>query len=247
LVRLRALRLFAFTLVALATVLGAEASQVLAESFLGAEEDRMVALVNDHRAQVGLGPLAHNDALRWVARRHARAMADAGSIYHNPNLAADADAAIPGWRAVGENVGVGPSTESVQQAFLDSPKHRDNIEGPRYTVVGLGAVSEPGGQHYFTQNFADWAVPPPPPPAPPAQAAAPPPPAAPPSAEPSAVREAVPPPTPATRVESEVEQTPQPGAGPGASAPASSDEDGSLFELLLTMLATFVRKIASWT
>jgi uncharacterized protein YkwD len=46
--------------------------------------------------------------------------------------------------------------DSVEEAFLNSPHHRENIETARFNIIGLGAMAGNSGEMYFTQNFADW-------------------------------------------------------------------------------------------
>lgn len=257
----RALQLFIFSLVALVIVLGAEASQVVAESFLAAEEDRMLAMVNDHRTDQGLEPLESNQALRWVARRHTSRMVSRGDIYHNPDLAAEADEAVPGWRMLGENVGTGPSLEAVQDAFLRSEKHRTNIEQPGFDTVGIGGAAGPNGRRYFTQDFAAWNGPPTPSPAPPTPATPTPPPSVPTAADTSTPVPSTQSPVTAVVTPSPITpQPPTPSSDPvpddadGATVATESLEDedpnGSsdggrlgFFELLLGLLARFVEKL----
>jgi hypothetical protein len=145
----------------LAILVGAELSQAVAEGFLVAEENEMTGLVNRHRSLHGSRPLQQDAALQMVARRQAQRMAAAGYIYHTPDLAAEAGSAVPNWVRIGENVGIGPSVVSVQDAFLASPPHHDNIDKP-YNLIGLGAVAGNGGALFFTQNFAQTSTAPPP-------------------------------------------------------------------------------------
>jgi hypothetical protein len=153
--QLRSLKVLAFVILAGLVVLAAEASQAVAESFLADEEAQMASLVNQHRASQGLQALATNEALRMIARRQTQRMVVAGYIYHNPDLGSEANAAVPNWLLLGENVGVGPSVELVEDAFLNSPRHRENIETGRFNNLGVGAMAGQDGALYFTQNFAD--------------------------------------------------------------------------------------------
>lgn len=191
-----------------------------AASYLTAEEEQMAGMVNDYRAKHGLAPLEVHAAYRDVARAHSSRMADTNDLHHNPNLAADADRAVPGWRLLGENVGTGASTESVQQGFIDSPRHRDNILTAEYTVLAVGAVRADNGRLYFTQNFADQAAPPAPDPTPQ--------PAPDPTPEPAPVEPApVPEPTdpsPATS-ETDTEPTPTPAGDAEAADATDGDEE----------------------
>ncbi len=173
--RLRSFKVVAGGALMLTVLVAAELSQAVAEGFLVAEENHMTGLVNAHRAAHGAPPMWQDPALQMVARRQAQRMSAAGYIYHNPNLAVEAGGAVPNWLRLGENVGVGPSVVSVEDAFLASPGHHANIDKP-YNLIGLGAVASSNGTLFFTQNFAQrGAAPPPPPP----RAAAPPPPPAP--------------------------------------------------------------------
>lgn len=154
----RSLKVMALSLVALAVLVVAEVSQAVAEGFLVADESHMTDLVNAHRAEHGMPALTQDAALQMVARRQASRMAAAGSIYHNPNLAGEASAAVPQWLKLGENVGVGGDVVQVADAFLASPPHHANIHNDSFRLIGLGAV--PGaGALYFTQNFAQTQTP----------------------------------------------------------------------------------------
>ena len=150
--RLRSLRLVALSSAIIAVLFVAEAAAAVAEGYLVDQENAMVSLVNQHRSAEGLNTLRSERRCRPLHDAGDR-MSAAGYIYHNPNLAAEAGAAVPSWLRIGENVGVGPNTDAVEDAFLASPHHRENIEGD-YTMIGLGAVGGSGGVLYFTQNFA---------------------------------------------------------------------------------------------
>jgi hypothetical protein len=69
-------------------------------------------------------------------------MAAAGAISHNPNVA---NLAPPDWSSLGENVGFGPTCDSVVQGFTNSPEHRKNILDPSYSSLGIGVVDGPDG------------------------------------------------------------------------------------------------------
>src|SRR5207249_6003284 len=57
------------------------------------------------------------------------------------------------WWAAGENVGMGPSCSSIQDAFMSSPGHKANILDRDYNQVGVG-VSVKDGTIYVTVDFA---------------------------------------------------------------------------------------------
>lgn len=131
-----------------------ETVQAAAEGFLVQEEAEMTSQLNAHRVSHSFSSLPTHEGLRLVARRQAQRMIAAGYIYHNPDLAAEAKAALPDWKSLGENVGVGPSVEIVQEAFLASPGHHRNIDTEAFNLLGLGALATDGGRMFFTQTFA---------------------------------------------------------------------------------------------
>src|SRR5947208_14113774 len=79
----------------------------------GAEGD-FVARTNALRASRGLGGLSVNGTLAAKARNWAEHMAAAGGISHS-NLTDS----VPGdWQRLGENVGRGPSVDSIHNALV---------------------------------------------------------------------------------------------------------------------------------
>ena len=115
----------------------------------GSEEARFVALTNQLRANHGLQPLASSGTLVSVARRWSSNMAAAGAISHNMNLPNEVSLA---WEKLGENVGTGSTVDSIQNAFINSPHHYENLVDPVYNYVGIGVVDS-GGRIYVTVDF----------------------------------------------------------------------------------------------
>jgi uncharacterized protein YkwD len=106
-----------------------------------APEREMKGLVNEARLRHNTDRLFFRRRLVRVARRHSRAMANSGTLFHSSNLGAK----MPrGWRIVGENVGVGYSIESLHEAFMASPAHRQNNLRPAYEKLGVGVVRRDG-------------------------------------------------------------------------------------------------------
>ena len=124
-------------------------------------------MVNQTRAAVGVAPLAVDGQLTALARQHAQAMADKGTIFHASPISAGVTAP---WIKLGENVGTGPSAPPIMDAFINSPKHYQNIVDPAFTYIGVGVVWV-GNQMFTTHRFmqlsgqgAPPATTPPPPP-----------------------------------------------------------------------------------
>ena len=133
-----ALRILVLSAVALGA-LGLAAPAAHAAADPGAEAD-YVARTNALRAQHGLGALEVHPNLVGKARAWAQHMADVGSISHS-NLP---DGVTVAWRRLGENVGTGPSVDSVHQALVASPGHFKNLTDPGFRYVGVGVVNANG-------------------------------------------------------------------------------------------------------
>ena len=131
-----------------------------------ADEAQFVALVNQARANVGAPPLAVDGQLTALARQHAQTMADAGTIFHANPISAGVTSP---WIKLGENVGTGPSAPPVMTAFINSPKHYQNIIDPAFAYIGVGVIWV-GNQMFTTHRFMQLSgspvAPPPPPPHP---------------------------------------------------------------------------------
>jgi hypothetical protein len=142
-------------LVAAASGLVAGAAPAAAATTDGAAETELVRLTNDDRAAAGLAALAHDPAASDVARAWATSMADRGELQHNPDVVAQVEAAVtPDWARIGENVGYGPRPGAIQDAFMASAGHRDNVLG-RYNRVGVGAVRDEGGVLWVAVVFLE--------------------------------------------------------------------------------------------
>jgi uncharacterized protein YkwD len=118
---------------------------------------QVVALVNAHRAQLGLAPLAVSPTLTAAAEWKARDMAAYGYLDHDdpaPDArSADERVIACGYPATewGENIGTGyPTAQAVVGAWLASPEHRANIERPEYRATGVGVAGDP---LYWAQSF----------------------------------------------------------------------------------------------
>ncbi|MDQ3940888.1 MAG: CAP domain-containing protein [Actinomycetota bacterium] len=103
--------------------------------------------LNNARARHGLRALNPDKQLGYVARRHARAMAATGGIYHDGDMGNE----ITRWRRLGQNTGRAGGCKRAFRAFMRSSAHRGNILG-RWRFVGVGAERR-NGQLYVQQVF----------------------------------------------------------------------------------------------
>lgn len=176
-------------------VVGVVASLHVAPSsavgFVPSDETRVHQMVNGTRSSKGLPPLARSAGLDEVARAQSVRMVEEQDLFHNPKLGLDLTKIGLDWRWSGENVGVGPTVDAIEEAFLGSSAHYDNIVRSNYDHLGVGVVPDPDGGVWVTQVFAELGG------AAPAQASPPPVPVAtpPPPPTPEPVP-ATPPPTP---------------------------------------------------
>ena len=113
------------------------------------EEAQFLALTNQLRAAKGLSQLAISPEVTAVARRWAGNMAAAGTISHNMNLPNEVHL---NWQKLGENVGTGGAVQAIQTAFINSPKHYENLIDPVWNYVGIGVVDS-NGRIFVTVNF----------------------------------------------------------------------------------------------
>jgi Cysteine-rich secretory protein family len=121
-----------------------------AASALTSVENCFYSATNHERSSRGIPKLSLASDLVSIARKHSAKMAADGTIYHNNNLGNE----ISGnWWAAGENVGMGPSCQAIQDAFMSSPGHKANILDRDYNQVGVG-VSIKDGTIYVTVDFA---------------------------------------------------------------------------------------------
>jgi uncharacterized protein YkwD len=115
-------------------------------------EANVMALVNQRRAQAGLGALAYEPRLTAAAKDYARVLAVHNHFSHTgpdgSTLVSRVEAAgFPFTVQVGEVLAWGsdnwPPAEIVQ-AWMDSPSHREQMLEGVYTRAGIGC--------YFTQE-----------------------------------------------------------------------------------------------
>lgn len=94
------------------------------------ESDRMLVLIESYRGQTlqRVGP--YDD----YAHRHATRMLVEGRLFHT-----DLNDLPGDWGSAGEIVGRGVSPDVVFAAFLASPLHKQLLDDPVYTKIGLGS------------------------------------------------------------------------------------------------------------
>jgi uncharacterized protein YkwD len=110
---------------------------------VGGDSWKLFRATNDSRGRFDVPKLRLNRELSVIARRHSMAMARSGELFHT----ADADDYLHGidWHTWGENVGYTPQDiASIEEAFMDSPPHRENILNRGFREVAIGSVRVDG-------------------------------------------------------------------------------------------------------
>ena len=110
---------------------------------VGRSSWELLRATNESRRRFDLPMLRLNRELSLIARRHSRAMAQRGELFHT----VDIDVYLRGiaWHIWGENVGYTPwHVASVERAFMDSPIHREHILNSAFSRVAIGSVRVDG-------------------------------------------------------------------------------------------------------
>jgi uncharacterized protein YkwD len=111
-----------------------------------AVEARVATLVNEARARLGLAPLAADAELRGLALAHDEDMVAHHFFGHvSPTTGTFDDRtrrANLRVAAAGENVAQAHDADTAFRSLMESPAHRANMVNPRFTHVGIAAVTD---------------------------------------------------------------------------------------------------------
>ena len=105
---------------------------------------QMLSLTNQDRRMHDREALDFAARVSQYAKDHSRAMANRGYLYHSSEEQLRKALEGSNWTIGGENVGVGASLESLEDAFMASKLHRENILRPTYDNAAIGVVRADG-------------------------------------------------------------------------------------------------------
>jgi uncharacterized protein YkwD len=125
------------------------------------EEEKLLVLINDFRAQNGKAALGRNGKLDTAAVNHSRDMANRGYFAHNSPEGVTPDQRIV---AAGYNLSwwaeniykSAPGDASAQSAFtswVNSSGHLANMLSTNVTQIGIGRATASDGRTYWTNTF----------------------------------------------------------------------------------------------
>jgi len=123
------------------------------------DEQALLQLANQARAQHHLPPLRWDSALAIAARNHLRwVIRNPGELSHQypgePDLVTRGANAGARFATISENIaGHGQTPADLQQIWMTTPVHRANLLDPNLNVVGI-AVVENQGLLFAVQDFA---------------------------------------------------------------------------------------------
>ena len=134
-------------------------------AFSSSSEQQLFQLTNQARAAAGRKALHWDDRLASLARARAKDMIVRNYFAHQ--IPPDGHTVFDVMSNVGycfnlagENIGWNnypddQATAAIQTMFMNSPDHKQNILGPAWDVVGIGAYKGPDGKKMWAVVFAD--------------------------------------------------------------------------------------------
>jgi hypothetical protein len=117
----------------------------------------LLTLTNQDRAAQGLGPLRWSPELAQAAQLHDERMVQRNDLQHQfpdePDLPTRAGQAGAHFRAVAENIALGPNAADIERQWMHSTVHRTNILDPQMNIIGIALVHH-RGEVWAVEDFA---------------------------------------------------------------------------------------------
>ena len=127
--------------------------KVMDYTYNSSELDAM-NLINTYRVSVGLNTLQQINHISYKSEEHDHYMIANDVVNHNDFVARSENLiSVLNAKRVGENIAYNYNTpQSVVNAWLNSPTHKENIEGD-YTHFGIAIKTNQEGKKYYTNIF----------------------------------------------------------------------------------------------
>jgi uncharacterized protein YkwD len=116
--------------------------------------NQLIWMINEERSARGIPLVSSRDDVRPMAIDHSGDMARESRLWHNDEYFTEANRTRLHAGLLGENVGRGPTIQSIHDALMASETHRHVLLNSRYAVVGIGVVHS-GDRWYITQDFVE--------------------------------------------------------------------------------------------
>jgi hypothetical protein len=120
-------------------------------------EQDLFRMTNAARSEQGLPPLQWDDSLAHAAKAHAALILQNGQLSHEypgeASLTARAGQAGAHFQTIAENIAEGPSVNSIQKQWMNSPPHRANILDANLNAIGFSVVQR-GDTLFAVADFA---------------------------------------------------------------------------------------------
>ncbi|EIA08826.1 CAP domain-containing protein [Flavobacterium frigoris] len=131
-------------------------SQAVVNYTYSANELEAMKLINDYRVSVGLNTLEKINHISYKSEEHDNYMITNNVVNHDDFVARSENIIkVLGAKTVGENIAYNYSSpQAALNAWLNSPAHKQNIEG-NFTHFGIAIRENPTtGKKYYTNIFA---------------------------------------------------------------------------------------------
>jgi uncharacterized protein YkwD len=133
------------------------------DATLDADEQQFLTLINNHRAQNGLGPLKISYTLTRASAWKSQDMAANAYFAHDDPgrtwIQRVRDCGYGFNAYIGENIAAGyGDAQAVFDGWKNSPGHNANMLGANYTTIGIGKAVLPGSPYgtYWTTDFGSF-------------------------------------------------------------------------------------------
>ena len=118
---------------------------------------QLLSLTNQDRAAEGLGPLKWSPELAQAAQAHGELMVQHNDLQHQfagePDVPTRAGQAGAHFRAVAENIALGPNAVDIERQWMHSAMHRTNILDPQMNIIGIALIHN-RGEIWAVEDFA---------------------------------------------------------------------------------------------